>query len=434
MSLAAMKGILQVGGLSGRFDTIVANDQHGRDLQDPAKAPMLDEVANRPMARRTNWIGNELSDLDRQGLLRQLQTRESPPVSGMIQIDGQQMVNFGSNDYLGLAADERLVDAVKHYSGQLGWGSGASGLISGRGTLHRRLENELARFSQAEAALLFPTGFAANVGAVTSLVGRGDTVFSDQLNHASIIDGCRLSGATICIYRHNDIDHLSELLESCSASGRRLIITDAVFSMDGDIAPLEPISRLADQYQAMLVVDEAHATGVFGASGRGACEQFDVESCVDLRVGTLSKALGSMGGYIAGSSELIQWIYNKSRSYMFSTAQPEAISAASLVALEIIQSEPQRRKKLLELSRQLRQRIKGLGFDVANSTTQIIPLIVGDNQTALSLSQKLRKHGFFVPAIRPPAVPNQLARLRISLSCQHDELQLEQLCECLSAL
>ena len=386
------------------------------------------------MVQRTDWIGEELGELQRQGLLRHLQVRESPPVSGMVQIDGQSLINFGSNDYLGLAADVRLVDAVKQFSGQLGWGAGASAVVNGRGALHCRLENELAQFSQSESALLFPTGFAANVGVITSLVRQGDQVFSDQLNHASIIDGCRLSGAAINIYRHSDIDHLAELLATSSASGRRLIVTDSIFSMDGDLAPLEEIARLAEQYGAMFVVDEAHATGVLGDKGRGACEQLNVESAVDVRVGTLSKALGSMGGYVSGSHDLIQWIYNRARSYMFSTAQPEAISAASLAALKVVQSEPQRREKLLKMSDQLRRRIKEIGFNVANSSTQIIPILIGDNQAVVKLSQKLRSEGLFIPAIRPPAVLDGKARLRISLTSQHQSDQLDRLCECLAGL
>ena len=434
MVLTVVKSILQVGGLAGRFATNVVNDQAGWRFQRPVTRLTFEKLVNRTMARRTDWIGDHLDKLEQDGLLRRLQTRESPPVSGMVQLDGQSLVNFGSNDYLGLAADERLVDAVKHYSGQLGWGSGASSLISGRGTLHRRLEQELADFYQAEAALLFPTGFAANLGVVTSLVGRGDHVFSDQLNHASIIDGCRLSGATIGVYRHNDMDHLSELLESSPASGRRLIVTDALFSMDGDLAPLQPLARLADQYQAMLVVDEAHATGVLGADGRGACRLADIESQVDLRVGTLSKAFGSMGGYIAGSRPMIEWIYNHSRSYMFSTAQPEAISAASLAALEVIRCEPERRKRLLTRAGQLRERVQELGLEVGHSIAQIVPIVLGENRRAVSASRQLRDLGLFVPAIRPPAVPNRLARLRISLSSEHTEEQLEQLCESLALL
>ena len=386
------------------------------------------------MAKRTAWIGDQLDELQELGLLRELQTRESPPVSGMIQLDGQSLVNFGSNDYLSLAADERLVDAVKHFSGQLGWGSAASGLVSGRGTLHRRLEEELADFYQTEAALLFPTGFAANVGVVTSLVGAGDTVFSDQLNHASIIDGCRLSRATIVVYRHNDVEHLAEQLESSPASGRRLIITDALFSMDGDLACLASLAKLADQHQAMLVVDEAHATGVLGADGRGACQQAGIEAEVDLRVGTLSKSFGSMGGYIAGSRQMIQWVYNRSRSYMFSTAQPEAISAATLAALEVIRSEPERRQQLLQRAAQLRERLEAMGLDVGQSSTQIVPIVLGDNELSVATSARLRELGMFVPAIRPPAVPNRLARLRVSLCSAHTEKQLDQLCASLSVL
>ena len=386
------------------------------------------------MTKRLNWIADELDTLSGQGLLRELQTRESPPVAGMVQLDGVALVNFGSNDYLGLAADERLIDAVKHCSGQHGWGAGGSSLVNGRGTLHRRLEQEIARFKKTEAALLFPTGFAANVGAVTSLVGRGDTVFSDELNHASLIDGCRLSGASIHVYRHHDTSHLAELLQAASGAGRRLIVTDSVFSMNGDVAPLDALAELAEQYEAMLLVDEAHACGVLGHCGRGACEQLAVESRVDLQVGTLSKAFGSLGGYIAGSDELIQWIGNRARTYMFSTAQPEAISAASLAALEIVQADAPRRLRVVESASRLRQILNGLGFNTAGSSTQIIPLIVGDNDRAVAMSRELRNRGFYVPAIRPPAVPNHLARLRISLSSEHTEDQLQRFCDCLTAM
>ena len=386
------------------------------------------------MTKRLNWIADELDTLSGQGLLRELQTRESPPVAGMVQLDGVALVNFGSNDYLGLAADERLIDAVKHCSGQHGWGAGGSSLVNGRGTLHRRLEQEIARFKKTEAALLFPTGFAANVGAVTSLVGRGDTVFSDELNHASLIDGCRLSGASIHVYRHHDTSHLAELLQAASGAGRRLIVTDSVFSMNGDVAPLDALAELAEQYEAMLLVDEAHACGVLGHCGRGACEQLAVESRVDLQVGTLSKAFGSLGGYITGSDELIQWICNRARTYMFSTAQPEAISAASLAALEIVQADAPRRLRVVESASRLRQILNGLGFNTAGSSTQIIPLIVGDNDRAVAMSRELRNRGFYVPAIRPPAVPNHLARLRISLSSQHTEDQLQRFRDCLTAM
>ena len=386
------------------------------------------------MTKRLNWITDELDALSGQGLLRELQTRESPPVGGMVQLNGVALVNFGSNDYLGLAADERLIDAVKHFSGQCGWGAGGSSLVNGRGTLHRRLEQEIARFKKTEAALLFPTGFAANVGAVTSLVGRGDAVFSDELNHASLIDGCRLSGASIHVYRHRDTSHLAELLQAASGAGRRLIVTDSVFSMNGDVAPLDALAELAEQHEAMLLVDEAHACGVLGHCGRGACEQLAVESRVDLQVGTLSKAFGSLGGYITGSDELIQWICNRARTYMFSTAQPEAISAASLAALEIVQADAPRRLRVVESASRLRQILNGLGFNTAGSSTQIIPLIVGDNDRAVAMSRELRNRGFYVPAIRPPAVPNHLARLRISLSSQHTEDQLQRFGDCLTAM
>ena len=386
------------------------------------------------MTKSLEWIEAELKNRKQMDLLRDIRTRESPAVAGQVQIAGKPYLNFGSNDYLGLASDNRLVEAVKHFSGQLGWGSGSSPLITGHGVLHRKLETELANFKNEESALLFPTGFAANVGVITSLVGVGDVVFSDALNHASIIDGCRLSGAKICVYRHNDCDDLAEQLGQKSGARRRLVVTDGLFSMDGDFAKLPRLAELADEFDAMLMVDEAHATGVFGEQGRGVCELLEIEKRADIRVGTLSKSFGSFGGFVTGNRSLIQWIYNSARSYIFSTAQPEAISAASLAALEIVQNEPERRHRLHELAFNLRHQLCQLGFDIGKSESQIIPILIGANKEALKIEKQLRDNGIWVPAIRPPSVPQGQARLRISLCSEHRPEHMESLCDNLKKL
>jgi 8-amino-7-oxononanoate synthase len=339
-------------------------------------------------------------------------------------------VNFGSNDYLGLAADPRLAEAVKKSLD--GWGSGASPLITGHAEAHQALENRLAEFEGSEAALLFTSGFAANSATIAALVGPGDVVFCDRKNHASLFDGCRLSRADVRVYPHCDYQRLDKLLQRAAKSRRRLIVTDSLFSMDGDIAPLPELTKLARRHDAMLMVDEAHATGVFGNQGRGMCEEFGVEDGVQIRVGTLSKALGSIGGFVSGSRALIDWLVNRARPYIYSTASPAAIAAAGIAALDIVRDEPNRRKELLSRADSFRNTLKENGQNVGNSTTQIVPIIVGDAQTALDLSAALRQAGFFVPAIRPPTVPEGEACLRISLSFAHSEEQIAALIEALN--
>lgn len=379
-----------------------------------------------------DWIADELDQLDAKGLLRRLATRNTKQ-SATIAMDGNQLVNFGSNDYLGLAGDclnEATIQAIQ----VRGWGSGASALVTGRGTLHAELEAALAEFEETEAALLFPTGFAANVGTIASLAGKSDVVFSDAKNHASIIDGCRLSGARIQIYPHNDIDYLRMMLPQAAAFRRRLIVTDGLFSMDGDLAPLCDLAALAEQFDAMLMVDEAHATGVFGEHGRGTAEFWGVEDGVHVRVGTLSKALGSVGGFVAGPQVLIDWLANRARPYVFSTAPPEPIAAAGLAALGIVKQEPQRRTELLKHADDLRRRLLVAGCNTGESASQIIPIIVGDPNETMQLAAKLRAAGYFVPGIRPPTVPDGESLLRISLSYAHTKEVVESLLEVLSEL
>ena len=385
-------------------------------------------MSNTPL----NWIEDELRTLEVNGLRRRLTTRTSPQAAA-ITLDGLTLINFGSNDYLGLAAEslnDHVIEAIRRH----GWGSGASALVTGRGSLHAELEAALADFEGAEAALLFPSGFAANVGAVTSLAGKGDVIFSDAKNHASIIDGCRLSGARVQVYPHGDLDYLRMMLPQASVFRRRLIVTDGLFSMDGDLAPLCDLAAMAAQFEAMLMVDEAHATGVFGDHGRGTVEHWGVEEGVHVRVGTLSKAAGSIGGFVVGSRALIDWIANRARPYIYSTAPPEAIAAAGLAGLKQIEEEPHRRIELLSRAEQLRRQLIALGCDTGESASQIIPIIVGEPQATMRIAAALRENGFFVPGIRPPTVPEGESLLRISLSYAHTDAMIGDLVKAIARL
>ena len=380
------------------------------------------------------WIREDLEAIEEQQLRRVLAKRESPHVAGMVQIDGRQFIGFGSNDYLGLSADSRLVDAMRQAAGYIGCGSAASPLISGRGVIHARLERELAAFEQTEASLVFPTGYAANVGTIGALVSKPDAIFSDERNHASIIDGCRLSGARIHVYRHADLDHLAHLLGATDSFRRKMIVSDSLFSMDGDFAPLPALVKLAHDYQAILMIDEAHATGVFGDTGRGLCEHFAVETEVDVRVGTLSKALGCFGGFVVGNRQLIELILNRARTYIFSTAQPEAIANATLAALEIVQTEPERRQRLMKLSEQLRHRLTVDGWNIGTSTSQIVPIIIGAADPTMAMCDRLKELGFFVPGIRPPSVPPGKSLLRTSVTASHTREMIDRFCDALASL
>jgi 8-amino-7-oxononanoate synthase len=373
-----------------------------------------------------DWLDAELVRLTRDHLLRRATVRAGGQ-GATIEIDGQQMVNFGSNDYLGLAADPRVAAAAGQGIAQQGWGSGASPLITGRTESQAELERELAAFERTESALVFPSGFAANVGAVTSLAGRGDVIFSDAKNHASLVDGCRLSRAEVQVYAHADVDHLRQLLSAAAGYRRRLIVSDTLFSMDGDLAPLPDLVQLAADHRAMLLVDEAHATGVFGTNGQGVCEHFQLEAAVPVRVGTLSKALGSIGGFVVGQQRLIDWLFNRARPQVFSTALPAACHRAGVAAVHLVRAEPLRRRQLLQRAAALREALRGQGWSVGRSASQIIPLEIGDPQRTMDLAGRLRQRGLLVPGIRPPTVPVGQSLLRISLSYLHQDAD----CECL---
>lgn len=389
-----------------------------------------------------DWINAALGDIERRDLRRRLAVRRGMQ-SARITIDGRELINFGSNDYLGLASDARLGEAARIAVQRDGWGSGASPLVSGRSESHAELERRLAEFEGTEAALVFPSGFAANAGIIPALVEEGDAIFGDAKNHASLIDGCRLSKARRFVYPHCDCDALEKMLRETGGFRRRLIVTDTLFSMDGDLAPLARIAELAQEYYAMFMVDEAHATGVFGPNGRGLWEEARSSpasriphpaSSPHIRVGTLSKALGSSGGFVCGRRSLIDWLANRARTYAFSTAQPPATCAAAIAALDVIQQEPHRRQQLLTNAANLRTRLPDQGWNTAHSESQIIPLIVGDAERTMELAASLRDAGFFIPAIRPPSVPEGESLLRLSLCYYHTPEIINALTEQLARL
>jgi 8-amino-7-oxononanoate synthase len=388
-----------------------------------------DESLSDPIRHdRTNL---DLSEIRRQGLYRvrrKLQSAQGP----RIRWRNRQFLNFSSNDYLNLAADSRLAKAAARAVLRFGTGAGASPLISGYLPPIRQLERALAAWEETEGALVFSTGFAANLGLVSSLAGSDDVIFSDALNHASLIDGCRLSRARVHVFRHTDANHLEDLLRrEGSQARRRLIVTDSIFSMDGDWAPLADLLDLAQRRDVLLVVDEAHATGVLGTRGRGLSELLIGTNGHNagrlVKVGTLSKALGSQGGFVCGTRNLINGLVNQCRPYIYSTALAPACAAAARRAVAIVQEEPGRRGHLLALADFLRNRLHEAGFAHTHSRCHIVPVMVGEASAALELSARLAECDMLVPAIRPPSVPEHTSRLRISLTAGHTEDDVDRL-------
>ena len=370
-------------------------------------------------------FSRELSDLKQQHLLRHLRTVGSGN-GPWITVDGRSVLLLCSNDYLGLAGHQDLQDAARAAMDRYGFGAGASRLVSGSSPLHEELEQTLARFKGTEAALLFNSGYAANTGIIPALASEGDAILSDGLNHASIIDGCRLSRAEVHVYSHGDMNHVESLLKKTARARRRLIVTDGVFSMEGDIAPLPDLCTLAEKYGALLMVDDAHATGVLGDSGRGTAEHFGVSGRVPVQMGTLGKALGSFGAYIAGDRDMITYILNKARSLIFSTALPPAVCAASLAALRVLEQEPWRREQLRKNVHRFVVVLMAQGVDVAASETPIIPIIIGDSEKALLAGQSLMDKGMFALAVRPPTVPEGTARIRMTIMATHSPEDLDR--------
>ena len=370
-------------------------------------------------------LQQELNDRAEQGLLRRRRVLESPQGVHVL-VDGKPYLSFCSNDYLGLANHPQLIAALQAGAQQYGVGSGASHLVSGHFTAHQQLENELAAFVHKPAALLFSTGYLANLGAVQALVGRGDTIFADKLNHASLNDAMLLSRAEVKRYRHNDVAHLVQLLEQ-TESGRKLIITDAVFSMDGDMAPLPELLALCERYDAWLLVDDAHGFGVLGERGRGSLAHFNLVAPRILYMATLGKAAGVSGAFVAAEQVVIDTLVQNARSYIYTTASPPALASALLASLAVLREEEWRREQLRKLISQLTNGLAGLPWTLMSSSTPIQPLLVGSNEDAVALSEGLRARGIWVPAIRPPTVPQDTARLRISLSAAHTAAGVAQL-------
>lgn len=387
-----------------------------------------------------------LNALSSKGLRRDARVCTPLPV-GRCLIDGQNCVNFATNDYLGLGFHPRVIAAALDATSRYGSGARASALVCGRCPLHDELEQALARFEGTEAAVLFPSGFATNVGTIGALVTTGDVVFCDRFNHASLIDGCRLSGAKFRVYAHqyqssqsqssstesptlglpeNPLETLALEIEKHRSARRRLIVSDSVFSMDGDSASLPELFDLAERSQSMLLIDEAHAMGVYGKHGRGLCEEAGVEGHEYVRVGTMSKTLGSQGGFVAGSQALCDWLRNTARTQMFSTALTPGACGAALESLRLIGAMPERRQHVRSLAFSLRSGLKEAGWRVlGDDDCPIVPLVVGDPREAVELSASFLREGILVPAIRPPTVPQNTSRLRFSLSADHSWADVE---------
>jgi glycine C-acetyltransferase/8-amino-7-oxononanoate synthase len=377
-------------------------------------------------------IQERLDDLRERGLYRRMRL-VSGPQGPRVLLDGKPVLLLCSNNYLGLADHPRVREAAAEAAMRWGVGAGASRLVSGNMTVHRRLESELAEFKGSQACVLFGSGYLANAGIVSALAREGDVVLSDALNHASIIDGCRLAKARTFVYDHCDIEHLEYGLRE--AAGRAsLIVTDGVFSMDGDIAPLPEIVELARRHDARVMVDEAHGTGALGPGGRGAVAAAGLEDEIDIVVGTLGKALGSYGAYACCDADMSDYLVNSARTLIFSTALPPPAVAGALAALDLLRSQPQRVDKLQRNARVLREALEGEGLRTADSETQIIPLVVGDAADAMAACEKALRKGIFAQAIRPPTVPEGTSRLRLAVMASHTGAELRQAAKALAAV
>ena len=377
------------------------------------------------------YISDELRKIKESGLYRELNIVEGAQGTHL-KIKGKACLSFCSNNYLGLANNPLVIKAVKDAVEKYGWGTGASRLVSGNMRMHEALEGEISRFKEKEASIVFPTGYMANIGTISSLVSKGDLIICDKLNHASIIDGCRLSGAEFRVYPHCEMEKLENILKKSTKYSRKLIVTDTVFSMDGDIAPLPDIVRIAHKYKAMVMVDEAHGTGVFGKKGRGVVEHFKLSKKVDIVMGTLSKAVGSLGGYVSGDTDLINYLRNKARPFMYTTALPPAVCAASIAGIKLIRKDPSLRESLWCNVRFLKEKLESLSLKVIPSESPIIPILIGDAKKAVDVSKFLYKKGILIPAIRPPTVPARSSRLRMTVMSTHTKKDLERLLEVLS--
>jgi glycine C-acetyltransferase len=378
------------------------------------------------MGGALDYLKDELAGLGADGLLLHPRTLSGPTGARAV-FDGHPVINLASNNYLGLANHPRMNEAAARAATELGAGSGAVRTIAGTMDLHRVLEERFAAFKHAEAALMFQSGFTANAGTVAAILGPDDVIVSDRLNHASIIDGARLSRAEIKVFEHRDPEHADRLLGETAAEGRRqLLITDGVFSMDGDIAPLPELVEVAERRGAIMMVDDAHASGVLGSGGSGTVDHFGLHGRVDIQVGTLSKAIGVLGGFIAGPPHLIEWLQNRGRPYLFSTSAPPSVVAACLEALDIIRDEPDRLERLWANTGRFKHGLHALGFDTGDSETPITPVITGEAERTQLFARRLFEEGVFCPAIVFPTVAHGKARVRTIVTADHTEEDLEE--------
>ena len=379
----------------------------------------------------------QLDDLKAKGTffkLRQLDDIQAPVCT----YDGQKVINLASNNYLGLCNHPKLEEAAIRAIREHGVGSGAVRTIAGTMRIHMELEEKIARFKNVEACVVFQSGFTANAGTVGSILGKEDFILSDELNHASIIDGARLSRSKIKVFRHKDVAHCEELLqEVANEPGKKLVITDGVFSMDGDIGPVGELAALCEKYGAIMMVDDAHASGVLGRNGRGSVDHFNVHGKVDVQVGTLSKAIGALGGYVCGSRDLIDFLYHRARPFLFSTSHPPSVAATCIAAFDILEKEPERIDRLWSNTAYFKQQLASVGFDIGGRTTPasetpIIPIILGDGRKTMEFSRELFANGLMATGIAFPTVPEGKARVRIIMTSEHTRPELDQALEILT--
>ncbi|HLK21549.1 MAG TPA: glycine C-acetyltransferase [Bryobacteraceae bacterium] len=379
-----------------------------------------------------SYLGEQLEAWRQAGTFQKLRVLESPcePIS---LVDGREVVNLASNNYLGLADHPKLVEASVAATKKYGAGSGAVRTISGTMSIHMELERRIAQFKHTEACVVFQSGFAANAGTVSAILGPEDHIISDALNHASIIDGCRLSRAKIHVFAHRDTAAAEKILaDLAGASGRKLLITDGVFSMDGDIGPLPALVAAAESHGAIMMIDDAHSSGVLGKNGRGTVDHFGLHGKVDIQVGTLSKAIGVLGGYVCGSRDLIEFLYHRARPFLFSTSHPPGVAAACLAAFDILQNEPERIEKLWDNTRYFKAALNNAGFNTGESETPITPILVGEAKTAHAFSAALFENGLFATGIGFPTVPEGKARVRTIVTATHTREMLDRAAEILT--
>ena len=390
---------------------------------------MRENVEVHPRAERIDplsYLGNQIAEWKQAGTYQRLRVLEGP-CAAESRFDGKQVINLASNNYLGLTTHPKLTEAAIEATRKYGAGSGAVRTISGTMDLHMELERRIAKFKNVEACVVFQSGFAANAGTVSAVLTPEDHIISDELNHASIIDGCRLSKAKIHVFPHKDTDAASRILKELdSASGRKLLITDGVFSMDGDIGPLPQLVELAERHGAIMMVDDAHASGVLGRNGRGTIDHFNVHGRVDIQVGTLSKAIGVLGGYVCGTKNLIEFLYHRARPFLFSTSHPPSVAASCIAAFDILENEPERIEQLWNNTRYFKKGLNDAGFNTGISETPITPVIVGEAARAHQLSAELFKEGVLATGIGFPTVAKDKARVRTIVNATHTREELDQ--------